>query len=165
MPTRGFERCERATIAVSPRARAQSVLDEYATTNYAEFFAVATEVFFERPTQLKNEDAALYEQLAALFHQDPAAGLVSLGYFGKITGNTMSVVKMQRSLCPHSGTMIALCLAPSVSVTYLKNASPRARRVGPCAIAVGDESKPPSGSTSTWPSRYVVGRSTSCFFS
>ncbi|HEV7705623.1 MAG TPA: zinc-dependent peptidase [Gemmatimonadaceae bacterium] len=50
-----------------------SVLDEYATTNYAEFFAVATEVFFERPAQLKNEDRALYGQLAALFRQDPAS--------------------------------------------------------------------------------------------
>lgn len=55
------------------RGEGPSVLDEYAMTNYAEFFAVATEVFFERPTQLKSEDAALYAQLAALFHQDPSA--------------------------------------------------------------------------------------------
>ena len=31
-------------------------------------------------------------------------------YFGKITGNTTFVVKMQRSLWPHSGTMIAVVL-------------------------------------------------------
>src|ERR1051325_1371047 len=86
-------------------------------------------------------------------------------HFGKITGSTSAVVKTQRSLWPHSDTMIALCLAPSESFTYLKNASPRARRVGPCAIALGDESNPPSGRTSTWPSRYVVGRSTSCLMS
>ena len=29
-------------------------------------------------------------------------------------------MKIQRSLCPHSDTMIALCFAPNVSVTYLK---------------------------------------------
>ena len=55
------------------KGAAPSVLDEYATTNYAEFFAVATEAFFECPVQLKNEDAALYAQLAALFRQDPAS--------------------------------------------------------------------------------------------
>src|SRR6476661_9766095 len=78
-------------------------------------------------------------------------------HFGKIAGNTMFVVYMQRSLWPHSGTIRIVCFAPSVSVTYLKNASPRDRRVGPCAIAVGDLSKPPSGSVSTCPNRYVVG--------
>src|SRR6185437_3024303 len=41
----------------------------------------------------------------------------------------------------------------------------RARRVGPCVMADGDESNPPSGSTSTWLNRYVVGRSASCFLS
>src|SRR5262245_23421704 len=87
-----------------------------------------------------------------------------LAYFGKITGNTTSVVKMQRSLCPHSETMIAVGFASIVSVMYFTNASPRARLFGPCAIAFGDESNPPSGNTSTWPKRYVVGRSTSCFF-
>ena len=58
--------------------------------------------------------------------------------FGKITGNTRFVVYMQRSLWPHSDTMRIWCFAPSVSVTYLKYASPRARRVGPCAIAFGE---------------------------
>jgi hypothetical protein len=43
-------------------------------------------------------------------------GLV-VRYCGKITGSTIAVVKMQRSLWPHSGTMIALCFAPSVVVT------------------------------------------------
>lgn len=55
------------------KADSQSVLDAYATTDYSEFFAVATEVFFERPQLLENEDSALYGQLAALFRQDPAA--------------------------------------------------------------------------------------------
>ncbi len=36
--------------------------------------------------------------------------------YGKIAGKTMSVVKMRRSLWPHSGTINALCFAPSESV-------------------------------------------------
>jgi hypothetical protein len=50
---------------------------------------------------------------------------------GKRNGNTMPVVNTHRSLCPHSGTMMIRCFAPSTSFTYLTKASPRARRVGP----------------------------------
>src|SRR6202035_3350804 len=74
-------------------------------------------------------------------------------YFGKITGSTLSVVYMQRSLCPHSGTICIGCLAPSCSLMYSTSASPLARRVAPCAMAEHDESNPPSGSTSTCPNR------------
>jgi hypothetical protein len=49
-----------------------SVLDEYGAENPAEFFAVATEAFFERPTELRAKHAALYEQLRAYYRQDPA---------------------------------------------------------------------------------------------
>ena len=51
----------------------QSVLDPYGSTNPPEFFAVATEVFFERPRDLKREHPALYEQLADFYAQDPAS--------------------------------------------------------------------------------------------
>src|SRR6185437_4855150 len=98
--------------------------------------------------------------------QDAAAGHGGAArLYGNIAGNTTSVVKTHRSLCPHSGTMIVFGFAPSESVMNLTNASPRARRVGPCVMADGDESNPPSGSTSTWLNRYVVGRSASCFLS
>ncbi len=36
------------------------VLDEYGATNPAEFFAVATECFFEKPIQLRREHPQLY---------------------------------------------------------------------------------------------------------
>ena len=48
------------------------VLDDYGAENSAEFFAVATETFFEKPEQLKKTHPALYEQLVAYFNQDPA---------------------------------------------------------------------------------------------
>jgi hypothetical protein len=49
-----------------------SVLDEYGASDPAEFFAVATECFFEVPVQLQREYPELYEQLKLYFQQDPA---------------------------------------------------------------------------------------------
>ncbi|HKH94382.1 MAG TPA: M90 family metallopeptidase [Gemmatimonadaceae bacterium] len=49
-----------------------SVLDDYGAENPAEFFAVATEAFFERPLELRARHAALYEELRAFYRQDPA---------------------------------------------------------------------------------------------
>ena len=50
-----------------------SDIDRYGSTNAAEFFAVVTEMFFEKPRQLKKRHPDLYEQLAAFYRQDPAA--------------------------------------------------------------------------------------------
>jgi len=50
----------------------KSFLDPYGATAPAEFFAVAVEFFFEKPAALKQEEAALYEHLAAYFKLDPA---------------------------------------------------------------------------------------------
>jgi Mlc titration factor MtfA (ptsG expression regulator) len=49
-----------------------TVLDEYGATNAAEFFAVATEAFFQKPAALKRRHPALYQQLAEFYRQDPA---------------------------------------------------------------------------------------------
>lgn len=51
----------------------KTVLDKYGATNEAEFFAVATEAFFEKPTLLKARHPELYEELARYFGQDTAA--------------------------------------------------------------------------------------------
>ena len=51
---------------------ATSVLDSYGATNEAEFFAVATEHFFDRPRSLREHMPALYGVLAAFYRQDPA---------------------------------------------------------------------------------------------
>lgn len=44
-----------------------SVLDEYGAEDPAEFFAVATEAFFERPDALRNRHPELYEQLRTYY--------------------------------------------------------------------------------------------------
>jgi Mlc titration factor MtfA (ptsG expression regulator) len=48
------------------------VLDAYGSTNPAEFFAVATEAFFEKPVPLRSRHPALYEVLRDYYRQDPA---------------------------------------------------------------------------------------------
>tara|TARA_R110002124_G_scaffold657_2_gene3069 strand:+ start:4760 stop:5638 length:879 start_codon:yes stop_codon:yes gene_type:complete len=48
-----------------------TVIDEYGTTNPAEFFAVATETFFEMPHQLHKHRPELYEELSHFYQVDP----------------------------------------------------------------------------------------------
>ena len=48
------------------------MMSEYAATNPAEFFAVATELFFERPRELRSAHPQLYRELCSYFRQDPA---------------------------------------------------------------------------------------------
>lgn len=50
----------------------EAVIDMYGAQNPTEFFAVATEAFFERPRALKTKHPELYEALGRFFKQDPA---------------------------------------------------------------------------------------------
>ena len=49
-------------------------LDLYAAEAPEEFFAVASEYFFELPDTLAEQHSAVYAQLAAFYRQDPCAG-------------------------------------------------------------------------------------------
>jgi MtfA peptidase len=49
-----------------------SYIDAYGATNEAEFFAVATEHFFERPRQMLADAPDLYRVLQEYYRQDPA---------------------------------------------------------------------------------------------
>lgn len=49
------------------------VIRAYGATNPAEFFAVTTEVFFERPRRLQRDHPKLYELMQRYYRQDPAA--------------------------------------------------------------------------------------------
>ena len=51
----------------------KNVLDEYGATNPAEFFAVATECFFEKPVPIRRKHPELYEELKEYYRQDPAS--------------------------------------------------------------------------------------------
>lgn len=49
----------------------RTVIDAYGAENHEEFFAVAVEMFFEKPAPLKREEPAIYKQLEKLFQVDP----------------------------------------------------------------------------------------------
>lgn len=51
----------------------RTVLDPYGAEDPAEFFAVATESFFEIPADLRAAHPALYDALRRYYRQDPAA--------------------------------------------------------------------------------------------
>lgn len=54
-------------------ARGEStVMDYYGAKNPAEFFAVATETFFEKSQQMKSQHPELYEQLRNYYKVDPS---------------------------------------------------------------------------------------------
>jgi Mlc titration factor MtfA (ptsG expression regulator) len=59
-------------VRASEHGRA-TLLDHYGATNEAEFFAVATECFFDKPVQLSHRHPGMYALLRDYFHQDPAA--------------------------------------------------------------------------------------------
>jgi Mlc titration factor MtfA (ptsG expression regulator) len=48
-----------------------TVMDYYGATNAAEFFAVATETFFEKPVQLERLHPLLYAELSKYYRVDP----------------------------------------------------------------------------------------------
>ncbi len=50
----------------------KTLLDPYGATDPAEFFAVVTECFFDRPWELERRHAELYAVLRDYFRQDPA---------------------------------------------------------------------------------------------
>ena len=53
----------------------ESLLSQYGATNPAEFFAVASEVFFERPKAMQGRHPQLYKQLHGLYQVDPVLWL------------------------------------------------------------------------------------------
>lgn len=61
----------KALVQADERGK-RTLLDKYGAINPAEFFAVSTELFFERPDRMKDRHAELYRSLAAFYRQDPA---------------------------------------------------------------------------------------------
>lgn len=53
------------------RAGQPSLFSDYGATDPAEFFAVASEVFFEQPKRLAAEHAALYRELSGFYRVNP----------------------------------------------------------------------------------------------
>jgi Mlc titration factor MtfA (ptsG expression regulator) len=63
---------EFAALRAADETGISTLLDTYGATNPAEFFAVATEAFFERPRALQRQRPRLYGEMQRFFRQDPA---------------------------------------------------------------------------------------------
>lgn len=59
-------------LRISASRGRQTLINSYGGTNEAEFFAVSTEIFFEKPVQLRRRHKLLYRSLATFYRQDPA---------------------------------------------------------------------------------------------
>lgn len=66
--TAAYESLQRSIQSGTPGA-----LDPYALTDRAEFFAVASSTFFERPAGLRAAYPVLYQKLVDYYRQDPAS--------------------------------------------------------------------------------------------
>ena len=71
---RWVEVCSREFLNLRALTRTgkRTFMDAYGAVNEAEFFAVATECFFDRPVEMKKNHTDLYAVLRGFYRQDPA---------------------------------------------------------------------------------------------
>jgi len=62
---------EYETLQKKKKKHRRSVMNKYGATNPAEFFAVATETFFEKPKQMNKKHPELYEEMKSYYKLDP----------------------------------------------------------------------------------------------
>jgi Mlc titration factor MtfA (ptsG expression regulator) len=70
---------EYAVLQRDARSGRRSLLDHYGATNPAEFFAVATETFFEKPRRMARHHQELFEILQSYYKIDPREWQESAG--------------------------------------------------------------------------------------
>jgi len=70
---------EYAVLQRDARSGRRSLLDHYGATNPAEFFAVATETFFEKPRRMARPHQELFEILQSYYRIDPREWQESAG--------------------------------------------------------------------------------------
>ena len=66
------EVCRREYEALRDGTKDEPFLRTYGAVNPAEFFAVATEFFFDRPVDMESHEPDLYQVLREFYRQDPA---------------------------------------------------------------------------------------------
>ncbi len=60
-----------ANLRMQAMVQQQGVMDHYGATNPAEFFAVATETYFEKPYQMAERHPELFHELGKFYRVDP----------------------------------------------------------------------------------------------
>ncbi len=98
---RWVEVCTREYEAVR-EGTAGRLLDPYAGINPGEFFAVATEVFFDRPSDMQRSKTELYEVLQGFYRQDPAERERRARSEGRLKGPAGHVRRTPRHLRPEA---------------------------------------------------------------
>ena len=63
-----------AQLCKAVEAGVNTLIDPYGATSPAEFFAVVTELFYERPAALRTEHPALYDAMVHYYRINPAEG-------------------------------------------------------------------------------------------
>jgi len=84
-------------LAANPEG---TLLGSYAAQNPAEFFAVATEVFFKRPGQFKRQHPEMYAELSRFYGLDLATRRVSTKRSGTMARSATAATSMKRSSTP-----------------------------------------------------------------
>jgi Mlc titration factor MtfA (ptsG expression regulator) len=69
--TEAYEDLRGRVKRLGKRAEKALAIDPYAATDPAEFFAVCTEYFFEKPRVLRKEYPGVYDQLVLFYKQEP----------------------------------------------------------------------------------------------
>lgn len=94
--------------------RQRKVLRDYGAQNPAEFFAVATEAFFEKARQMKQHTPELYEELRRFYGFDPASDDLEAVPSGKEIG--------RNEPCPcDSGKKYKRCCGRPARVNTVRN--------------------------------------------
>jgi Mlc titration factor MtfA (ptsG expression regulator)/Flp pilus assembly protein TadD len=109
MPDAGLERRWRKVMAAEHRRLVEAdrydrptLLDPYGAESRAEFFAVATECFFQQPVALREEHPRLYAVLAEWSRQDPA---------GRRPPDEADVAEAERAERAYDDHVLAECAA------------------------------------------------------
>ena len=67
----GVLSAEYESLCTKTRKHRRSAMNKYGATNPAEFFAVITEAFFEKPKQMQRKHPELYDELKSYYKVDP----------------------------------------------------------------------------------------------
>jgi Mlc titration factor MtfA (ptsG expression regulator)/Zn-finger nucleic acid-binding protein len=98
-------------VKESARSKA-TLLDDYGAANPAEFFAVATECFFEKPVHMERSHPRLYEVLREYYGQDTAARFKRRAESPPVQGGLPAAAAPKEGStsmqCPRDGTSLKM---------------------------------------------------------
>ena len=110
---------ERRVRPLRNKSERRAVLRRYGATNEAEFFAVATEAFFEKPRQMRNGTRALFVACGVLSRRSGGRPLTTLATASRTARVPLVNTKRQLAAC-----LAFLCLGSASSLVAAPAAAP-----------------------------------------